>query len=485
VIATLALVAALPGCGRAQQPEPITAGSVAAPAGDARVRYLANEGVLLSLPEGAVLIDGLFGDGLPDYPVVEAAARDSLERGLGAFGDIDLVLVTHVHRDHFHARAVERHLIENPRARLVAPRQVADSLRILGSEYARIEARMHPLDAAPGETVAIEVAGIPIRALGIAHPPSRNEPVEHVAYVVGREPTVAHLGDLGLGSAGIETLTAGRGVAVALVPYWILDGEESVARIEEALAPGCVLGFHVARGEEEAARAWLNERAPGARLLSEPSTVSLAECAGSAASTTGPSLVVPRGDSPTLDGAIDDTEWQGAARVELDAGGEARFVHDGARLYVGIRGGGEGWSHVYLAGDDTVRVLHASAALGSVRYGRAADGSWHTADTFVYELRDTSLSAEAEAARQAHLAAHGWVATLSPMGEPGSQEFAIDLARLPPRPRVAVLYASDPGAPSAWPALSDDTRRPELVRGDAPTSLTFDPDTWAALELAE
>jgi hypothetical protein len=178
---------------------------------------------------------------------------------------------------------------------------------------------VHPLDAPPGEIVDLEVAGIPVRALGIAHPTSRNQPVEHVAYVVGREPSVAHLGDLGLGSAGIETLMAGRGVAVALVPYWILDGEESVARIEEALAPACVLGFHVARGEGETARAWLRERAPGARLLTEPSTVSLAECAVSAASAPGPSLVIPKGDPPTLDGATDDPEWEGAARPEARA----------------------------------------------------------------------------------------------------------------------------------------------------------------------
>lgn len=280
IVAWLALVAALPGCGRAQQPESADPVPAIAPDGDARIRHLANEGVLLSLPEGTVLIDGLFGDGLPDYPAVEAAPRDSLERGLGAFGAIDLVLVTHVHRDHFHARALERHLIENPGAHLVAPGQVADSLRILGTEYARIEARVHPVDAEPGRIAEIEVAGMPIRVLGIAHPPSRNQPVEHVAYVVGRERPVAHLGDMGLGSAGVETLMAGRGVTVALVPYWILDGEESVARIEETLAPGCVIGFHVARGQGETARAWLSERAPRARLWTEPSTLSLAACAG-------------------------------------------------------------------------------------------------------------------------------------------------------------------------------------------------------------
>jgi L-ascorbate metabolism protein UlaG (beta-lactamase superfamily) len=262
IITSLALVAGLPSCGRAQ-PEPIaSASSAASPADAAWVRYLANEGVLLSLTEGTVLIDGLLGDGLPDYPAVEAATRDSLERGLGAFGAIDLVLVTHVHRDHFHARVVERHLTENPRAHLVAPRQVADSLRILGSAYEGIAARVQPVDAPPGQVVDIEVGGIPIRALGIAHPSSRNQPVEHVAYVVGRERSVAYLGDMALDSAGVETLTAARGVSVALVPYWILDGKESVARIEEALSPGCVFGFHVAREEGEAVGAWLSGRAP-------------------------------------------------------------------------------------------------------------------------------------------------------------------------------------------------------------------------------
>ena len=298
IVVSLLLVATLPGCGRAQ-PEPVAAVSAAAGAGDGWVHYLANEGVLLSLPEGTVLIDGLFGDGLSDYPVVEAATRDSLERGLGAFGAIDLVLVTHVHRDHFDALAVERHLIQNPRAHLVAPRQVADSLRILGREFERIQYRVQSVDATPGGIAEIYVAGIPVRALGIGHPPSRNQPVDHVAYVVGRETTVAHLGDMGLSSAGVETLTAGRGVSVALVPYWILDGEESVARIEEALDPGCVVGFHVARGEGETARAWLGERAPQARLLTGPSTVSLAECAGSAASLAGPRIAVPNRHPPT------------------------------------------------------------------------------------------------------------------------------------------------------------------------------------------
>jgi L-ascorbate metabolism protein UlaG (beta-lactamase superfamily) len=85
------------------------------------VEYLANEGVLVTGGDIAVVIDGLFGEGLPEYPVVPPAIRDSLEAALGRFRDIDLVLVTHRHDDHFDPAAVARHMEANPEATLIAP----------------------------------------------------------------------------------------------------------------------------------------------------------------------------------------------------------------------------------------------------------------------------------------------------------------------------------------------------------------------------
>ena len=204
-----------------------------------------------------------------------------------------------------------------------------------------------------------------------------------------------------------------------------------------------------------------------------------------AAGASGPHLVVPRSDAPRLDGILGEADWGAGAQVALDAGGHARYLHDGARLYVAVQGPVAGWSHVYLASGDTVRVLHASAALGSVRYVRSADGTWQTDEAFAYELRDTSLSPAAEEGRARYLAEHGWVASLSGMGEPGAQEYAIDLARLGPEPRIAIVQAGDAAAPTGWPVLTDGTRDPVLVRGDAPTPLSFDLDAWATLELAE
>lgn len=69
----LALAALVSGCERAQpetiasQPTVASRPTAAARLDPPSLRYLANEGVLLSLPEGTVLIDGLFRDGLPEY----------------------------------------------------------------------------------------------------------------------------------------------------------------------------------------------------------------------------------------------------------------------------------------------------------------------------------------------------------------------------------------------------------------------------------
>ena len=51
IVVSLAVAVAVPGCGRAQ-PEPVAGVPAAAEARDLGIRYLANEGVLLSLPEG-------------------------------------------------------------------------------------------------------------------------------------------------------------------------------------------------------------------------------------------------------------------------------------------------------------------------------------------------------------------------------------------------------------------------------------------------
>lgn len=194
---------------------------------------------------------------------------------------------------------------------------------------------------------------------------------------------------------------------------------------------------------------------------------------------TAQELDVPRAAASVLDGEVGEEEWKGGVVRLLGGGGEARFQRDEDRLYVAIQGRAEGWSHVYLGDEDEIRVLHASAALGDAVYRRSSDDRWAPVSEFTWEMRETAITSEANAAREAYMARHGWVATTSGMGDPVEHEFAIDLDAIPVAARIVVLHATDPSDTIVWPSTEDAVRDPGLVRGSTPSELVFDPSSWA------
>jgi L-ascorbate metabolism protein UlaG (beta-lactamase superfamily) len=235
------------------------------PASEPTIEYLANEGVLLTAGDVQILIDALFGDGLPAYPVVARTTRDSLESGRGRFAEVDLVLVTHAHADHFDPAAVRRHLEANRQAILVAP---GDAIDALGTETGGLEAfgdRLRRLTLDPGEKAEIdEVADVAVEALGLAH-----ADIGHVAYRVELAGmTVLHLGDATPVPDDLAALaTTGERPDVALIPFWVLIGKDGAALIDAIGAP-CIVAMHLERDGSDLARR-VAETVPSAILLDE------------------------------------------------------------------------------------------------------------------------------------------------------------------------------------------------------------------------
>jgi hypothetical protein len=229
---------------------------------------------------------------------------------------------------------------------------------------------------------------------------------------------------------------------------------------------------------------WQNAK-QGARALKETmrtprlfisSVVLLAFCSVAYASK---SVEVPLAKAPEIDGTIRAEEWKGAARFELVNGGELFIQSDGVALYIAIRGDADGWSHVYLGDESSVRVLHASAALGEVKYQKTAE-TWEAQGQFSWEMRNFSARNDAE--KDDFYQKHGWIANTVNRGR--EREYRISRAALAGR-HIAVVYAADPASPRYWPpTLRDDTLATELVRGNLPPKLTFQLQThWAELKL--
>jgi L-ascorbate metabolism protein UlaG (beta-lactamase superfamily) len=253
--------------------------AVATAAGSPRIRYLANEGVLLEGAGGRVFIDAFFGDGLPDYPVVPAALRDSLERGLGGFAGPAAVLTTHAHRDHFDPTALARYLSSNAEAIAVGPGETKARLdSVPGTPRERTRA-VGPTPASPAE---VDLGWVRLRALAIPHGHTYR-PVQHVAWLITLDgTTVLHLGDTNSDpstwrAAGLPA----DGVDVALVPFWYaLDEKKLEAVLATTRAHRVVLvhlaldpagtGYPEDRGGWEAFARDLRKRFPAVELATRP-----------------------------------------------------------------------------------------------------------------------------------------------------------------------------------------------------------------------
>lgn len=205
---------------------------------------------------------------------------------------------------------------------------------------------------------------------------------------------------------------------------------------------------------------------------------------------SGAVIDVPRGPSVVIDGRIDDAEWRGSAANRLFDGSTLRMLHDGAHLFLGITAARQGFPSVCVAAGDTIRVFHASAALGSVRYTRSA-GVWKTSDSeFDYGMRTPDLSEPAVEERRAYLARNGWLASTFRMGNGRTQELQISIDLVSRTPAIALGYfatAANGGSVMSWPESllpRDGCADEKLVTGHVPPSLRFDPAAWVTLKLA-
>ena len=122
-LVALALFTTL-ACGQAQSST--QQGSLALPdAKSPSITYVGNEGVLISDGTKAVLIDGLHREYGPEYLFPPPELLSAMEQGKPPFDQVRMLLVSHVHGDHFHPESVGLHLRSNPKATLVSDAQTA------------------------------------------------------------------------------------------------------------------------------------------------------------------------------------------------------------------------------------------------------------------------------------------------------------------------------------------------------------------------
>ncbi len=223
----------------------------------ASVHFLANEAVLVTAGETRILFDPLFSISY-GYPLIAPDVRARIMAGMAPYDSIDVILVSHVHGDHFDPADVNTYLGTHSEVILVAPWQALLDLRDAAGWQDGFEARIRalPFIAAPQETIlaadGIDDA-IRIESLYIPHAGGPGQAgIQNMAHRVTLmgETTVMHLGDATPEPAIYETQSAhfqARRSHHAFPPYWLI-GQWGVETVRKRLNAGAVTGIHLPIG---------------------------------------------------------------------------------------------------------------------------------------------------------------------------------------------------------------------------------------------
>jgi len=229
------------------------------------ITYIANEGVLISSGDKQVLIDGLHREYQPDYAFLPAAEREKIETAKAPFDKIDLVLVSHMHLDHFHPESVGLHLKHNPKAMLVSSQQVVEEVAQKFKDYEAIKARVTGATPLWKEKVAMKVAGIDFEILGLRHGTGRWRSLQNLGHIIklgGKK--LLHVGDADTEVENFEKLNLDEeGIDIAILPSWFLFGD-GLTIVREHIKPKQIIAVHISPSEAKKTAREIKQAFPNA-----------------------------------------------------------------------------------------------------------------------------------------------------------------------------------------------------------------------------
>lgn len=230
------------------------------------VTYIANEGVLISAGDRQVLIDGLHRKYQPDYLFPSPELLKQMETAQAPFDQIDLVLVSHIHLDHFHGESVGLHLKNNRGATLVSSQQVAEGVEKEFADYSLIKSRVKAMTPAWKEKREVNINGIDLTILGLRHGTERFYGLQNLGHIVrlgGKK--FLHIGDAEQSVENFEGFHLPQEqIDIAFIPYWFLLFPPGQTIVRDYIKPRHIIAVHISPRQTEEVSKKVNEAFPDA-----------------------------------------------------------------------------------------------------------------------------------------------------------------------------------------------------------------------------
>jgi L-ascorbate metabolism protein UlaG (beta-lactamase superfamily) len=234
------------------------------------VRYVANSGILVTISGRRFLIDAPIRDGIPPYATSSAGEREALERARPPYDNVDVILITHWHEDHFSAEAVAAYLSNSVRTILVSSPEVIERVRQAAPSAvaSRLRAELPP----PGGVSQVMLIDVPVHVLRLRHNPTRRLPEQHLGFLIGESKAVLHVGDADPSAENFARLKTLPPVDLAFLPFWYVSDDETRRMVAESIRPRRIIAMHIPPADAAKVAGSLRAASVNAVLADKPGT---------------------------------------------------------------------------------------------------------------------------------------------------------------------------------------------------------------------
>ncbi len=214
--------------------------------------HIGNAGVMIKRGDTKILFDPLYRNGYNNYHLVPEAVKADVMAGHAPYDNINAILISHAHADHFDAEDIVLYHQSNPETLIIAPPQAFEAIEKTGKVTEALRSRFVPMGLDYGaDPLTVQFEGLNVEAVRIPHAggPGRRE-IENLVYRVTLESaaTVMHMGDADPALTHYSPYEAhwqAQTTGTAFPPYWFFLSAEGTQIVDQVLNVQETIGVHV------------------------------------------------------------------------------------------------------------------------------------------------------------------------------------------------------------------------------------------------
>lgn len=157
-----------------------------------KLTYVSNAGVLIQLKDKKILIDGLCHSRNSLYKDPSPELAQKIKGGFPPFDNLDLMLITHHHPDHFDPFSIHQFRMQNPKTTILSTHEVISKIKAyaLGNDHNLVEFNtdLHHVEK-------LTLHGINIRIFSMLHTGKGYDDIQNFAYLIDYALKILHVGD--------------------------------------------------------------------------------------------------------------------------------------------------------------------------------------------------------------------------------------------------------------------------------------------------